>query len=92
VRIAVTFFNIVRHFAGMPGMEVELSDNATLEELLQEVGRRVGGNFPAWIWNPQNQAFNPGILVFVDNEQVRDLTRRLHDGNQVFLAAALLGG
>ena len=92
MRIAVTFFNIVRHFAGMPGMEVELSDNATLEELLQEVGRSVGDNFPAWIWNPQNQAFNPGILVFVDNEQVRDLTRRLHDGNQVFLAAALLGG
>jgi molybdopterin converting factor small subunit len=92
VRIAITFFNIVRHFAGMPGMEVELSDNASLGELLQEVGRRVGDNFPAWIWNPQNQSFNPGILVFVDNEQVRDLTRRLHDGSQVFLAAALLGG
>ena len=92
MRIAVTFFNIVRHFAGMPGMEVELGDNATLEALLQEVGRRVGDNFPEWIWDPRNQAFNPGILVFVDNEQVRDLTRRLRDGNQVSLAAGLLGG
>jgi len=92
VRIAITFFNIVRHFAGMPGMEVELSDNASLGELLQEVGRRVGNNFPEWIWNPQDRAFNPGILVFVDYEQVRDLTCQLHDGSQVFLAAALLGG
>ena len=92
MRIPVTFFNIVKHFAGIPGMEVELGDDATLGELLQEVGRRVGDNFPAWIWDPQNQAFNPGILVFVDNEQVRDLTRRLHDGTQVFLAAGLLGG
>jgi len=92
VRIGVTFFNIVKHFAGMPGIEVELGDGATLGELLQEVGRRVGDKFPAWMWDPQNQAFNPGILVFVDNEQVRDLTRRLRDGSQVFLAAGLLGG
>lgn len=92
MRIAVTFFNIVRQYAGMTGMEVELGDDATLGELLQEVGRRVEDKLPAWIWVPQDQAFNPGILVFVDNEQVRDLTRRLHDGNQVFLAAGLLGG
>jgi len=92
VRIAVTFFNIVKYYAGMPGIEVELSDDNTLGELLQEVGRSVGDKFPKWMWNPQNQAFNPGILVFVNNEQVRDLTRRLNDGSQVFLAVGLLGG
>lgn len=92
MRIVVTFFNIVKHYAGTPGIEVELSDDTTVGELLQEVGRRVGDKFPEWMWNHQNQAFNRGILVFVNNEQVRDLTRRLHDGSQVFLAVGLLGG
>jgi len=92
MKIAVTFFTIVKQYADMPGMEVELSDDATLEELLREVGRRIGDKFPEWIWDPQNQAFKPGILVFVDNEQVRDLNRPLHDGSQVYLAGGLLGG
>lgn len=34
MRVEVTFFNIVRYYAGMPGMEVELSDAITLGELL----------------------------------------------------------
>ena len=92
MRIAVSFFTIVKQYAGMPGMEVELSDDATLKELLEEVGRRIGDKFPEWIWDPQNQAFNPSILVFVDNQQVRDLNRRLQDGSQVYLAVGLLGG
>ncbi len=92
MRVAVTFFNIVKYYAGTPGIEVELSDGNTLGELLQEVGRRLGEKFPEWMWNPQNQAFNRGILVFVNNEQVRDLTCPLHDGSQVSLAVALSGG
>ena len=92
MRITVIFFNIVKQYAGVPGMEVELNDDASLGELLQEVGRRFGDKFPAWLWDPQNEAFNPSILVFVDNGQGRDLTCRLHDGSEVSLAVGLAGG
>ncbi|MBA7597684.1 hypothetical protein ES703_04690 [subsurface metagenome] len=92
MRVEVTFFNIVRYYAGMPGMEVELSDAITLGELLQEVGRRVGDKLPVWMWDSQNQAFHRGILMFVNNEQVRDLAHPLHDGSQVSLSVSLSGG
>lgn len=92
MKIAVTFFTIVKQYADMPGMEVELSDDTTLGELLQEIGRRVGDKLPVWMWDSQNQAFHRGILVFVNNEQVRDLAHPLHDGSQVSLAVSLSGG
>ena len=92
MKVAVTFFNLVRYYAGTPGMEVELSDGTTLGELLQEVGRRFEDKFPAWLWDRKNQAIQRGVLVFVNNEQVTDLTYPLHDGSEVALAVTLSGG
>jgi hypothetical protein len=92
MRIGITFFTIVKQYAGMQGMEVELGTDATVGELLREVGRRLEHKLPVWIWDPENQVFHPAVNAYVDGELVRHLTCPLHDGSQVFLVGGIAGG
>lgn len=92
MKIKVTFFGILKLSTGMPSIEVELGDGVTLGELLREVGRRVGEKLPEWAWNPRDQTFKPGVFISLDNEQVKDLSRSLHDGSEVLLTYPMGGG
>jgi molybdopterin converting factor small subunit len=69
--------------------EVE-ADGATLAELLIDLDRRFPGIRFRMI--DEQDAIRPHIRIFVNREQVRDLSWSLHRSDEVQILQALSGG
>ncbi len=92
MRVRVSFFGLLKRLAGEPDLEFHLQEGSTVRDLLLEIGRTVGERFPDEVWDAENQCFSPLVSLFVDNEEIEDLSQPLQDGSEVFLLMPVLGG
>lgn len=92
MRIRVGLLGILGHYAGCQQVDLELSDRATVAEVVREVARRFGDRFPEEVWERGPGRFAPGISAFVDMAEVEDYGAPLRDGNEVLFVTIMAGG
>lgn len=81
MRVHVTYMAQLRRLTGKASEEVILAEDGTLRGLLARIGELHGA-----------AAAPPTVLVFRGDEQVREQTAALADGDRVTLLTPMAGG
>ncbi|MBI2866221.1 MAG: MoaD/ThiS family protein [Chloroflexi bacterium] len=90
--VHVSLVGILAEYAGGPDLQVELGEGATLADLHRALGQRPGARFPSEVWDPSSGCFTAVVRSFIDEEDVEDLSRTLHEGSRVILLTMIAGG
>ena len=65
MKVTVKFFTTLREITGKPKEQIELSEAVTVNELLQQLGKRYGGKFTRYVYNEKGTV--RGHLHFLIN-------------------------
>lgn len=92
MKIRVEYTAHLKRAAGTDGEEVELSEEATLTELIESLSALHGDQFSRHMFDREGN-LHPAAVVVVNGEQVYlESPRRLSDGDTVLFLAAIAGG
>ena len=90
--VTVQYTTQLKAALGVAQEQVQLSDNATLSELLNQLTQQHGSSFTDLALMEDGELL-PSIIVCIDDQQLsakQDLS--LQDGNQVMFLSAISGG
>jgi hypothetical protein len=82
----------LRDYFGRDPVELELPENATLQNVIEEISVRWGAILPTYMWDRTNIQFRGPILLLVDKKVCQDFTAPLQGGQEVIVMKALAGG
>ena len=82
----------LRDYFGREPQEIELTENATLKDLVIAISERWGKTLPPYLWDAANKQFRGPVFFLINKEVAQDLEAPLRDGLQIDLIKALVGG
>lgn len=92
MKIFLTSTGDLRDYFGRDPQEIVLTENATLRDLLLEIGNRWGRKLPPYLWDQSKNIFRGSVFFLIGKEVVQDTNLPLSDGLQITLMKALVGG
>jgi len=92
VRIRVSFYGILERLAGSTSIDLELPDGSTCREAMRQLGKRLGDQLPAEVWDAEQEVFTPLVAIFVNYKEVEDLAQPLQNDSEVLMLMPLAGG
>jgi molybdopterin converting factor small subunit len=92
VQVKLIYTTQLKDALGCAGEPVELSDSATLGELLDELGRRHGDTFQEFVWAAPGKLRASMIICIGNTTAHAELTTVLRDGDEILLLSPVSGG
>ncbi|UCF98439.1 MAG: MoaD/ThiS family protein [Spirochaetaceae bacterium] len=92
MQVNVKAMGQMKHFLGEGSREVELPEEATVEDFLRFVHENWRGCFPAYLWNAKQRRFRGPVIIMVDRKVVRAPGTRLSDHCEIELHKVVVGG
>lgn len=90
MKVTVEYAAQVKRATGVACEDLELPDDCSLQELARTVAETHGAEAARALLD--NGVLHRSILVFVDDEQVRDAQTKLNDGQRVTFLSPISGG
>jgi hypothetical protein len=82
----------LREYFGRETAEIELPEQATIQDLLLAIHQRWGASLPAYLWDGQAKEFRGPVVLLIDNTLILEKSTPLLDGMLVNVMKALAGG
>lgn len=79
-------------YTGQAQVDLELPEEATAADLMQEIGRRFADNIPHHMWDREKETFAPMVRILANGTVVNNLAQPLTEGGQYFFILAVAGG
>ncbi len=92
MKITVTFVGLLRQQVRTACVEVDLSDGADLQELLDYIDRQFGPGMGPRIWDRDRRMFRTGVRIAGDDRYLESPDTLLRDGEQISIMPAMAGG
>lgn len=92
MKVTVIFFGILKEKAGRERAELDLPPGSTWGDLLREIGKRFGPNFPQGLWDAKANLFKAPIMTVGDGRDLESPDTLLKDGENIKIVAPLAGG
>jgi len=94
IKVLVEYLLRFREITGKVSEEVVLDDNASVNDLLNLLRGKYGGEFSKQFTNPSGDQIAGNVLILLNGRTITegDLHSRLRDGDKVTITYAILGG
>lgn len=92
MKVKVRFLGVLVRYAREGTVEFALPQGATVMELLGEIGRRFGEQFPEDLWSREASLFASQVLMIRDQTTLQNQTIRLHEGDEIIVVRPIGGG
>ncbi len=92
MKITLTFLGLLRQQVQTACVDVDLSDGADLQELLDYIDRQFGPELGPRTWDKDRRMFRSGIRVAGDDRYLESPDTLLRDGQQISIMPAISGG
>lgn len=92
MKVNITFCGALARYAGVEKTEIELSEIASFEDLLSEIGRRYGQNMPQLIWDTARITFTHHVFALKGFKRLTDLKEPLNNGDEIKFFLIMAGG
>lgn len=91
IRVKIEYLPGISYITGKKSDEVEIEDGK-LCNLVDKLTKRYGIGFRKAIIEVKSGKINSGILIFINDEMVRDLDVPIREGDKVAFSPVLAGG
>ena len=91
IRVKIEYLPGISYITRKKSDEIEIG-GANLYSLVDELTTRYGMDFRKAIMEVKSGKINSGILIFINDEMVRDLDIPLREGDKVAFSPVLAGG
>ena len=92
MQIKTQFHGILADWVGTPSASFELTQGATLTDLMREIRRRYRQNMPDQLWDQNTNSFNKKVRAFKDATALDPVTYSLADGDVITFMLLIAGG
>ena len=92
MHITTQFHGILADWVGTPSASFELTQGATLTDLMLEIGRRYRQNMPYQLWDQKTNSFNKKVRAFKDATALDPVAHSLADGDTITFMVLIAGG
>jgi len=92
MHIKTQFHGILADWVGTRSASFELTQGATLADLMLEIGRRYRQNMPDQLWDQKANSFNKKVRAFKDATALNPVTQSLADGDVITFMLLIAGG
>ena len=92
MRVYVKALGQMKQFLGEGSREIELPEEATVEDFLRFMHENWRERFPAYLWNVQQRRFRGPVIIMVDSKVIRGPDTRLSDQCEIELHKVVVGG
>ena len=92
MRIHLKCVGDLRDYVSRETQVIDLTDGASLGDLLSTIGERWDANFPPYLWDAEKKRFRGAVFFVIDKQVVQDLAETLQEDSEVVLIRALSGG
>jgi len=90
--ITAHFHGILADWVGTPSADFNLSDGATLADLMHEIGRRYQRNMPEQLWDRKTDSFKKQVQAQGAATTYHDLNMTLEKGEEITFMLMITGG
>ena len=90
--ITAHFHGILADWVGTPSADFNLSDGATLADLMHEIGRRYQCNMPEQLWDRKTDSFKKQVQAQGAATTYNDLNMTLEKGEEITFMPMIAGG
>jgi len=90
--ITAHFHGILADWVGTPSADFNLSDGATLADLMHEIGRRYQRNMPEQLWDRKTDSFKKQVQAQGAATTYNDLNMTLEKGEEITFMPMIAGG
>lgn len=94
ISVRVKFFTTLREMVGKKEEHMQLSDPATLEALLEQLSKKYGEAFEAYVYDEEGK-MRGQLQVLVNGKSVSGEPRmktKLHEGDEIAILPPVGGG
>jgi molybdopterin converting factor small subunit len=92
MHVKVHFIGMLKQHIGEGEKTYELSEGATLDELLLAVGRDYGNSLPPQIWDAEGERFHPTVQAAHKGYPGMERSERLKEGDEIYVFSRMAGG
>jgi molybdopterin converting factor small subunit len=92
MKLKAIFHGILSDWVGLPEVEIELGEEATLSDLLAEIGRKYSRNMPPQLWDQEDNNFRGPVMVEAGEHLLKSGDEKLSDYKEVRFLLMLAGG
>ena len=92
MHITTQFHGILADWVGTPSASFELTQDATLTDLMLEIRHRYHQNMPDQLWDQTTNSFNKKVRAFKDATALDPVTHSLADGDVITFMLLIAGG
>jgi molybdopterin converting factor small subunit len=92
MHIKTQFHGILADWVGTPSASFELTQGATLTDLMLEINRRYRQNMPDQLWDQKTNSFNKKVRAFKDATALDPVEHSLADGDVITFMVLIAGG
>lgn len=92
MHIKTEFHGILADWVGTPSASFELTQGATLTDLMLEIGGRYRRNMPDQLWDQKTNSFNQKVRAFKDATALDPVKHSLADGDVITFMLLIAGG
>jgi hypothetical protein len=82
---------LTEYFGGKP-VGISLPEPATFGDLLDRIGARWGASLPAHLWDARQGVLRGPVVAITEKRPAQDPSMPLHDGQEIDLIKAMVGG
>ena len=92
MKVKVNFMGTLAKYAGVDSAEIELRDGARYGDLLSELGKHYGGNFPRKCWDPEKCEFVRPISAIGSTGDIEARDTPLSQNEEINFLIPISGG
>jgi molybdopterin synthase sulfur carrier subunit len=95
MQVKVRLFDRLRDATGRSALSMDMQENSTLRELVQQLSGDEGTEFSKLLLDPATKALQPRVSILVNGRHCRfinGLETRLREGDLVDIMTAMSGG
>ncbi len=95
MQVKIHYISLVKSYTNKSTEEIDLSDNATLAQLLDKIAEVYGKQFVAEVYDPSKKEMKSTFVVMVNGihmNQLNGVNTELKNGDNIILMSLMTGG
>ncbi len=92
MKVKVNFLGMLSNYTGVESIEIELGDDASYDDLLNEVADRFGDKLPERCWDQDNKEFIKPITAIGSNGDIEKRDTPLAGHEEIHFLMPVSGG
>ena len=94
IAVKISFFSLLKARIGVKELNLDLEDNATLNDVFSKLFEKFGGNIKT-VLIKQTGELNDHVVIMLNEKNIRsldDLNTKIHNKDEITLLPAIAGG